>query len=85
MQARFGCEWWTRNAVLPASPGSQIGDLTALTTEWAPGVALPRRGLMAERACHRDTLALWPSEEKPYATGLVVRRESGTGQAEEPL
>lgn len=85
LQACFGCEWWTRNAVLPAGPGSQIGDLTALATEWAPGIASPRRGLMAERACHSDTLALWPSEGKPYATGLAVRRGSGSGQAEKPL
>jgi hypothetical protein len=33
-------------------PGAQVGHLTSLGAEGAPGVAFPRTGLMAERADH---------------------------------
>lgn len=66
-------------------PGSQIGDLTTLTTEWTPGVPCPRCGSMAERTGHGDSVAWWPDEEKSEGGRLDLRNRSGSGQAEQPL
>ncbi len=54
------------DAVLFGGPRSKIRELTALGTEWTPGVYFPRRGLMAQRANHEISVLPDSSEVQPW-------------------